>query len=160
MNATVRSRLLWTWVRCRSADSDELILRITVSRPSLTDANPVSGIAGPHGLPEAGGEDVEVAQVHDVVVVEVALRERSIRFTEVRGEDVEILEVHPPITVRVAVEEEEFEHMVGRHGGSASVGDAGGAERRAIVGVGEDTFKVEGCRIRRRVEIEGGRVDR
>src|SRR5687768_3475747 len=60
-----------------------------------------------HRRPEAGGEDVEVLQVHARVVVEVALREHAVLPAEVGREDVEVLEVDPTVARRVALEKVE-----------------------------------------------------
>src|SRR6476620_1919685 len=51
---------------------------------------------------ESRGEDGEVVDIHDTVIVEVALPERAIRLTEIGGEDREIVDVDERIEVRIA----------------------------------------------------------
>ena len=70
-----------------------------------------AGLGDEH-LPEPGGQDVEVVQVDDRVVVEIALGKGAIGLAEVRGEDVEIEEVYPSVVIGVTGQVEEVQRDV------------------------------------------------
>src|SRR5688500_5963411 len=111
---------------------------------------------GRDGHSKPPGEDVEVAQVHDAVVCEVALCEVAVRLPEVGGEEVEIAQVDPRVVVRVALEEEELVDEVPAQWVAGRVGDARAAERRAVAAVGDDVVERERGRARGAVPTHAG----
>src|SRR5688572_25158199 len=90
--------------------------------------------------PEPRREHVEVVEVHVATVVEVALREGSVRLSEIRGHDVEVVEVDAAVAVGVTSEDVEVDDVVAAQRRPAGVRDARADQSPAEAAVGEDTI--------------------
>src|SRR5687768_6557382 len=103
------------------------------------------------GRAETPREDREVTFADLAVVVEVALREVAPALAEVGAQDVEVVAIDRAVVVGVAAEEEELERVITGQLRAVGRAHAGGAQRRAVLAVGELALRQAGERERRHV---------